>query len=63
MAALRIGFIGLGQMGVPMVRNLLRAGFAVTGFDLNAAAVSSLADQTGFSAARSAAVSPPAVTR
>jgi 3-hydroxyisobutyrate dehydrogenase len=55
MAALRIGFIGLGQMGVPMVRNLLRAGFSVTGFDLNAAAVSSLAGQPGFSAAESAA--------
>jgi 3-hydroxyisobutyrate dehydrogenase len=55
MAALRIGFIGLGQMGVPMVRNLLRAGFSVTGFDLNAAAVSSLAGQPGFSSAESAA--------
>jgi 3-hydroxyisobutyrate dehydrogenase len=55
MAALRIGFIGLGQMGVPMVRNLLRAGFSVTGYDLNAAAVSSLAGQPGFSAADNAA--------
>lgn len=26
----RIGFVGLGSMGMPMVRNLLRAGYAVT---------------------------------
>jgi 2-hydroxy-3-oxopropionate reductase len=26
----RIGFIGLGQMGAPMVRNLVQAGYAVT---------------------------------
>jgi 3-hydroxyisobutyrate dehydrogenase len=34
-----IGFIGLGNMGGPMAANLLKAGHAVTGFDLNAAAV------------------------
>src|SRR6195256_3547861 len=32
----RIGFIGLGNMGLPMAQNLLRAGHAVAGFDLNA---------------------------
>jgi len=26
----RIGFIGLGNMGLPMAQNLLRAGHAVT---------------------------------
>lgn len=26
----RIGFIGLGTMGIPMVRNLMKAGFVVT---------------------------------
>ena len=31
-----IGFIGLGAMGTPMARNLVQAGFAVTGFDLTA---------------------------
>ena len=31
-----IGFIGLGAMGAPMARNLVKAGFAVTGFDLTA---------------------------
>ena len=32
----RIGFIGLGNMGLPMAQNLLKAGHAVAGFDLNA---------------------------
>ena len=31
-----IGFIGLGAMGTPMARNLVKAGFTVTGFDLTA---------------------------
>jgi len=26
----KIGFIGLGIMGMPMIRNLMKAGFAVT---------------------------------
>jgi len=30
----RIGFIGLGNMGAPMARNLLKAGHEVRGFDL-----------------------------
>ncbi len=30
----RIGFIGLGIMGKPMVRNLLKAGYNVTVHDL-----------------------------
>ena len=34
-----IAFIGLGNMGGPMAANLLRAGHAVTGFDLSAAAL------------------------
>ena len=32
-----IGWIGLGNMGVPMVRNLLRAGFVVTVYNRTAA--------------------------
>ena len=35
----RIGFVGLGQMGTPMVRNLARAGFKVAVADANAQAV------------------------
>jgi 3-hydroxyisobutyrate dehydrogenase len=33
-----IGFIGLGNMGVPMAVNLIKAGFDVTGFDISEAA-------------------------
>jgi 3-hydroxyisobutyrate dehydrogenase len=33
-----VGFIGLGNMGIPMSRRLIDAGCAVTGFDLNPAA-------------------------
>lgn len=31
---MKIGFIGLGNMGAPMASNLVAAGYAVTGFDL-----------------------------
>jgi 3-hydroxyisobutyrate dehydrogenase len=47
----RIGFIGLGNMGLPMALNLLKAGHLVTGFDLNAAAVETFAAAGGVSAA------------
>ncbi|WP_460449681.1 NAD(P)-dependent oxidoreductase [Alsobacter sp. SYSU BS001988] len=40
-----VAFIGLGTMGREMAINLLAAGFAVRGFDLNGEAVSSLAGQ------------------
>ncbi|WP_444461837.1 3-hydroxyisobutyrate dehydrogenase [Rhodobacter capsulatus] len=33
---MKIGFIGLGNMGAPMAANLAKAGHAVTGFDLAA---------------------------
>jgi 3-hydroxyisobutyrate dehydrogenase-like beta-hydroxyacid dehydrogenase len=39
-----LGFVGVGRMGDPMVRNLLKAGFAVTIFDTNAAAVKALVE-------------------
>lgn len=34
----KVGFIGLGNMGAPMARNLMTAGYALTGFDAVAAA-------------------------
>lgn len=37
---MRIGFIGLGNMGAPMVANLLKAGLPVIVYDINASAVS-----------------------
>lgn len=33
---MKIGFIGLGNMGTPMAENLVKAGHDVTGFDLSA---------------------------
>jgi len=36
---MKIGFIGLGNMGAPMVENLLKAGHAVCAFDINASAL------------------------
>jgi len=51
---IRIGFIGVGTMGLPMATNLLKKGFAVTAYDLNAAAVQA-AVAAGMTAAASAA--------
>ena len=39
-----IGFIGLGHMGAPMARNLLKAGHSLSVFDLVAGAVAELAN-------------------
>ncbi|MBO0732191.1 MAG: NAD(P)-binding domain-containing protein, partial [Acidimicrobiaceae bacterium] len=49
-----IAFIGLGNMGSPMVVRLLQAGLPVTGFDLSADARDRLV-AAGGSAANSAA--------
>ncbi|HSC83372.1 MAG TPA: 3-hydroxyisobutyrate dehydrogenase [Pseudomonas sp.] len=49
----QIAFIGLGHMGLPMARNLLKAGFSLKVFDLVPAAVSELVAE-GASAARDA---------
>ena len=49
-----IGFIGLGNMGGPMARNLVNAGHAVKGFDLNEDALN-YAVQCGVKAASSVA--------
>src|SRR5438270_10497709 len=43
----RIGFIGLGNMGLPMAQNLVKAGHAVTGFDLSEYASERLASGGG----------------
>lgn len=50
----RIGFVGLGNMGLPMARNLVRAGHEVAGYDLSAAAMDAAAE-AGISRAQSAA--------
>lgn len=41
---MNIGFIGLGNMGGPMALNLLKAGHALTVFDLSAASLAKLTD-------------------
>jgi 3-hydroxyisobutyrate dehydrogenase len=49
-----VGFIGLGNMGLPMARNLLKAGRRLIVHDINPAAMSVLADK-GATAASSPA--------
>src|ERR1700761_3651099 len=46
-----IAFIGVGNMGGPMARNLLKSGDGVIAFDLSAAALKPVADAGGTSAA------------
>src|SRR5262245_20188559 len=43
----RIGFIGLGNMGLAMAQNLLKAGHAVTGYDVTQAQADKLAGAGG----------------
>lgn len=38
---LRIAFVGLGSMGLPMAQNLVKAGYPVRGFDMRADAMNS----------------------
>ena len=49
----KVGFVGLGIMGKPMVRNLLKAGFPVTVYDIVEDAVKTLAAE-GATPAKSA---------
>src|SRR5262244_44714 len=53
----RVGFIGLGNMGLPMAQNLLKAGHAVEGVDVSSAAVDKLkaSGGAGVETAKSAA--------
>ena len=43
----RIGFIGLGKMGAPMIRNLKKAGFALALNDIDSKLARGLADEVG----------------
>jgi 3-hydroxyisobutyrate dehydrogenase len=47
----RIGFIGLGNMGLPMAQNLVKAGHAVTGYDVSEYQAERLASGGGSRAA------------
>lgn len=44
---MRIAFIGLGNMGAPMARNLIKAGHQLNLFDLNKAVLAELAELGG----------------
>ncbi len=55
---MHIGFLGLGNMGAPMARNLLKAGHSLTVFDPFTQAVAALVE-----AGASAAASPTAVAK
>ena len=46
----RIGFIGLGNMGLPMAQNLIKAGHQVDGFDVFGSAVEKLVAAGGSAA-------------
>ncbi len=50
----RIGFVGLGAMGSGMAGSLVKAGFAVRGYDVSAAAIDAFV-QAGGAAGRSPA--------
>jgi 3-hydroxyisobutyrate dehydrogenase-like beta-hydroxyacid dehydrogenase len=52
----RVGMIGLGKMGAPMARHLVKRGFTVAGFDITEAAMESAAE-----AGVQTALSPQAV--
>jgi 3-hydroxyisobutyrate dehydrogenase len=56
MTSKKIGWIGLGNMGVPMVKNLLKAGFEVTVYNRTAAKAAPLQE-----AGAKLAVSPAAL--
>ena len=65
MARGEIGFVGLGIMGKPMVRNLLKADYSVTVYDIVAESVEELASEgakPASSAAAAAAAAPITIT-
>src|SRR5437870_3402964 len=47
----KIGFIGLGNMGLPMAQNLVKAGYAMAGCDVSEASAGRLAEGGGTWAA------------
>jgi len=51
---MKIGFIGLGIMGKPMAKNLIKAGYELVVYDMNEAAVKEL-EQNGAAAVSSSA--------
>ncbi|MGU3492978.1 NAD(P)-dependent oxidoreductase [Xanthobacteraceae bacterium A53D] len=54
---MKIGFLGLGLMGLPMATNLVRKGFDVVGFDVQPERAAALAEAGGSRAGSAAAAS------
>jgi 3-hydroxyisobutyrate dehydrogenase len=54
-AKAKLGFVGLGNMGGPMTNNLVKAGYEVTGFDIDRPLLLKRAQEIGFHAAESGA--------
>jgi len=57
----RVGFVGLGQMGLPMARNLARAGYHVVLHDANPAALARAREETGAEVVRDGFADCPVV--
>lgn len=49
----QVGFVGIGNMGAPMVRNLAKADIPVLAYDLNPAALESVTNESNLVAAAS----------
>jgi 3-hydroxyisobutyrate dehydrogenase len=56
---IKIGFIGLGNMGTPMVKNLVKAGYEVIVYNRNMEKAAALARETGVQVAESASALLP----
>lgn len=50
-SSLRVGFAGIGNMGAPMARNILAAGYPLTVYDVDPARAASFVKEAGGSAA------------
>ncbi|MEY3925465.1 MAG: hypothetical protein RIQ63_816 [Actinomycetota bacterium] len=48
---LNVGFIGLGNMGAPMCRRLVKAGYRVSAFDINPIALTGVVGDGAIAAA------------
>lgn len=46
----KIGFVGMGVMGLPMARNVIKGGFEVTAFDINPDALQTIRQDGGAAA-------------
>mgnify|MGYP003331504142 CR=1 FL=1 len=56
MAIKKVGFVGVGNMGNPMAMNMVKKGFALTVYDLNANAMKNLVAAGAKGAASAAEV-------